>query len=92
MTVAERANTRTVKREVYVDLFGPTTGDVIRLADTALRIKITDDWSGGQSKDLRGAGETVRGRRAGARSTVRNSRPPAARPRPFASGPFAGRE
>ncbi|MGJ3561337.1 urease subunit beta [Streptomyces sp. INA 01156] len=52
MTVAERKNTRTIEREVYVDLFGPTTGDEIRLADTALRIKVTDDWSGGLSKDL----------------------------------------
>ncbi|MFF8989317.1 urease subunit alpha [Streptomyces sp. NPDC014983] len=42
-----RKSTRTIKREVYVDLFGPTTGDEIRLADTALRIKVTDDWSGG---------------------------------------------
>lgn len=52
-TVAERKNTRTIEREVYVDLFGPTTGDEIRLADTALRIKVTDDWSGGLSKDRR---------------------------------------
>jgi len=51
MTVAERKNTRTTEREVYVDLFGPTTGDEIRLADTALRIRVTDDWSGGLSKD-----------------------------------------
>ncbi|MER6010953.1 urease subunit alpha [Streptomyces bluensis] len=49
--MAERKNTRTIKREDYVDLFGPTTGDEIRLADTALRIKVTDDWSGGLSKD-----------------------------------------
>ncbi|MER5756730.1 urease subunit alpha [Streptomyces sp. NPDC002088] len=50
--MAERKNTRTTKREDYVDLFGPTTGDEIRLADTALRIKVTDDWSGGLTKDL----------------------------------------
>nr|WP_306969963.1 urease subunit alpha [Streptomyces afghaniensis] len=49
--MAERTNTRTTEREVYVDLFGPTTGDEIRLADTALRIKVTDDWSGGLGKD-----------------------------------------
>ncbi|MCL2553183.1 MAG: urease subunit alpha [Actinomycetia bacterium] len=36
-----------MKRELYVDLFGPTTGDEIRLADTVLRIKVSDDWSGG---------------------------------------------
>lgn len=48
--MAERGSTRTIKRQMYVDLFGPTTGDEIRLADTALRIKVTDDWSGGLSK------------------------------------------
>ncbi|MFE7618376.1 urease subunit alpha, partial [Streptomyces sp. NPDC057496] len=50
--MAERKNTRTTAREDYVDLFGPTTGDEIRLADTALSIRITDDWSGGLGKDL----------------------------------------
>ncbi|MET9922392.1 urease subunit alpha [Streptomyces sp. NPDC006435] len=50
--MTERKNTRTTAREDYVDLFGPTTGDEIRLADTALSIRITDDWSGGLGKDL----------------------------------------
>ncbi|MEK2476029.1 urease subunit alpha [Streptomyces noursei] len=34
-------------RADYADLFGPTEGDCIRLADTRLRIEITEDWSGG---------------------------------------------
>ncbi|MFI2187381.1 urease subunit alpha [Streptomyces sioyaensis] len=34
-------------RAAYADRFGPTTRDRIRLADTALQIKIEDDWSGG---------------------------------------------
>ncbi|MFI6765385.1 urease subunit alpha [Streptomyces sp. NPDC050355] len=34
-------------RADYADLFGPTKGDCIRLADTQLRIEITEDWSGG---------------------------------------------
>ncbi len=34
-------------RAVYADLFGPTTGDRIRLADTDLLIEIEDDLSGG---------------------------------------------
>jgi urease subunit alpha len=34
-------------RSRYADLFGPTTGDRIRLADTDLLIEITEDRSGG---------------------------------------------
>ncbi len=36
-----------LSRERYAALFGPTTGDRIRLADTDLLIEITDDRSGG---------------------------------------------
>jgi urease subunit alpha len=36
-----------LSREHYADLFGPTTGDRIRLADTDLLIEITEDRSGG---------------------------------------------
>jgi urease subunit alpha len=34
-------------RDEYNDRFGPTTGDRIRLADTNLRIEVTEDWCGG---------------------------------------------
>lgn len=36
-----------LSRERYADLYGPTTGDRIRLADTDLLIEITEDRSGG---------------------------------------------
>ncbi|MER6291660.1 urease subunit alpha [Streptomyces althioticus] len=36
-----------ISREAYADLFGPTTGDRIRLADTDLLIEIEEDRSGG---------------------------------------------
>lgn len=36
-----------LSRERYADLFGPTTGDRIRLADTDLLVEITEDRSGG---------------------------------------------
>jgi urease subunit alpha len=36
-----------LSRARYADLFGPTTGDRIRLADTDLMIEITEDRSGG---------------------------------------------
>ena len=37
----------TLSRSRYAGLFGPTTGDRIRLADTDLLIEITEDRSGG---------------------------------------------
>ncbi|MFG2334484.1 urease subunit alpha [Streptomyces sp. NPDC048604] len=37
-------------RAVYADLFGPTTGDRIRLADTDLLIEIEEDRSGGPGR------------------------------------------
>ncbi|MFI1159003.1 urease subunit alpha [Streptomyces sioyaensis] len=37
-------------RQAYVDLFGPTAGDRIRLADTDLVIEITEDRSGGPGR------------------------------------------
>src|SRR5258705_8405066 len=37
----------TLSRERYAQLFGPTTGDKIRLADTDLFVEITEDRSGG---------------------------------------------
>jgi urease subunit alpha len=36
-----------LSRPDYTDLYGPTTGDRVRLADTALRIEITEDWAAG---------------------------------------------
>ena len=36
-----------LSRERYAALFGPTTGDRIRLADTDLFVEITEDRSGG---------------------------------------------
>ncbi|OBB55682.1 urease subunit alpha [Mycobacterium sp. 852013-51886_SCH5428379] len=39
-----------LSRDRYADLFGPTTGDRIRLADTDLLIEITDDLSGGPGR------------------------------------------
>lgn len=39
-----------LSRERYADRFGPTTGDRIRLADTDLRIEVTEDWCGGPGR------------------------------------------
>ena len=37
-------------RPRYAALFGPTTGDRIRLADTDLFVEITEDRSGGPGR------------------------------------------
>lgn len=51
-------------RADYADLFGPTTGDRVRLADTNLRIEITDDWAGGPGRSgdeaVFGGGKVIR--------------------------------
>ncbi|MYR05413.1 urease subunit alpha [Gordonia sp. SID5947] len=40
----------TLGRDRYAQLFGPTTGDRIRLADTNLLIEVTEDRSGGPGR------------------------------------------
>jgi urease subunit alpha len=51
-------------REQYADRFGPTRGDRIRLADTNLRIEVTEDWCGGPDHSgnevVFGGGKVVR--------------------------------
>ena len=39
-----------LSRERYAQLYGPTTGDRVRLADTDLTIEVTDDLSGGPGR------------------------------------------
>ncbi|MFF9482797.1 urease subunit alpha [Streptomyces sp. NPDC014733] len=51
-------------RADYADRFGPTVRDRIRLADTALKIKIEADWSGGPGRSgnemVFGGGKVIR--------------------------------
>ncbi|MGW6390354.1 urease subunit alpha [Streptomyces sp. NPDC055103] len=51
-------------RAVYADLFGPTTGDRVRLADTDLLVEIEEDRSGGPGRAgdeaVFGGGKVVR--------------------------------
>ncbi|MGW3121046.1 urease subunit alpha [Streptomyces sp. NPDC001107] len=53
-----------ISRAVYADLFGPTTGDRIRLADTDLIVEIEEDRSGGPSlagdEAVFGGGKVIR--------------------------------
>ena len=47
-------------RERYAALFGPTTGDRIRLADTDLWIEVTEDRSGPGDEAIFGGGKVIR--------------------------------
>src|SRR4051795_7375324 len=67
-----------IKRSVYADMFGPTTGDKVRLADTALYIEIEKDFTiygeevkfGGGKVIRDGMGQSQRSRAEGAVDTV----------------------
>ncbi|MFF5452468.1 urease subunit alpha [Streptomyces sp. NPDC012950] len=62
-----------LRRAVYADLFGPTTGDRIRLADTDLLVEIEEDRSGGPGRAgeeaVFGGGKVVRESMGQARTT-----------------------
>jgi urease subunit alpha len=62
-----------LSRARYAELFGPTTGDRIRLADTDLLIEITDDRSGGPGRAgdeaVFGGGKVLRESMGQARAT-----------------------
>src|SRR3979411_547777 len=67
-----------IKRSVYADMFGPTTGDRVRLADTDLIIEVEKDRTiygeevkfGGGKVIRDGMGQSQVGRADGAADTV----------------------
>src|SRR5712691_11572399 len=67
-----------IKRAVYADMFGPTTGDRVRLADTDLIIEVEKDFTvygeevkfGGGKVIRDGMGQSQRSRSEGAVDTV----------------------
>jgi len=54
----------TIPRRAYAEMFGPTTGDRVRLADTKLVIEVEDDFTlraGGYGEEVKfGGGKTIR--------------------------------
>ncbi|WP_431964714.1 urease subunit alpha [Actinacidiphila sp. bgisy160] len=62
-----------IPRAVYADLFGPTTGDRVRLADTDLLIEVERDLSGGADGSgdevVFGGGKVIRESMGQARAT-----------------------
>src|SRR5437660_8833434 len=49
-----------IKRSVYADMFGPTTGDRVRLADTDLIIEVEKDFTGYGDEITFGGGKVIR--------------------------------
>ncbi len=54
----------TIGRRAYAEMFGPTVGDRVRLADTALLVEVEDDFTlraGGYGEEVKfGGGKTIR--------------------------------
>ena len=54
----------TIQRRAYAEMFGPTTGDRVRLADTDLIIEVEADYTlraGGYGEEVKfGGGKTIR--------------------------------
>ena len=68
-----------LSRAVYADLFGPTTGDRIRLADTDLLIEVEKDLSGGPGSSgdevVFGGGKVIRESMGQSRATRADGTP-----------------
>ncbi|SVE57971.1 uncharacterized protein METZ01_LOCUS510825, partial [marine metagenome] len=50
----------TIPRKTYTDMFGPTTGDKVRLADTELWIKVEKDFTTYGDEVKFGGGKVIR--------------------------------
>ena len=54
----------TIQRRAYAEIFGPTVGDRVRLADTELIIEVEQDYTlraGGYGEEVKfGGGKTIR--------------------------------
>lgn len=49
-----------ISRQAYADMFGPTTGDKVRLADTELWIEVEDDLTTYGEEVKFGGGKVIR--------------------------------
>ena len=52
--------TAKISRRVYADMFGPTTGDRVRLADTDLIIEVEKDFTTYGEEVKFGGGKVIR--------------------------------
>jgi len=60
-----------ISRQKYADLYGPTTGDRVRLADTELIIEVEDDYTTYGDESKFGGGKTLRDGMGQASGTTR---------------------
>ena len=51
---------RTISREKYAAMYGPTTGDQVRLGDTDLWIEVSADLTAGGEEAVFGGGKSIR--------------------------------
>ena len=51
---------KTISRQAYADMFGPTTGDRVRLADTELWIEVEKDFTTYGDEVKFGGGKVIR--------------------------------
>ncbi len=66
----------TMKRAAYADMFGPTTGDKVRLADTNLIIEVEKDFTVYGEEVKFGGGKVIRDGMGQSQTTrARGSRP-----------------
>ena len=63
-----------IKRSVYADMFGPTTGDRVRLADTDLIIEVEKDFTSYGEEVKFGGGKVIRDGMARAKSPTSRAR------------------
>ena len=49
-----------ISRKIYADMYGPTTGDKVRLADTELFIELEDDLTNYGDEVKFGGGKVIR--------------------------------
>ncbi len=64
----------TMPRRAYAGMFGPTTGDRVRLADTDLVIEVEKDFTTYGEEVKFGGGKVIRDGRGRARSPTRRAR------------------
>ena len=50
----------TISRKAYADMFGPTTGDKVRLGDTELFIEVEQDFTSYGDEVKFGGGKVIR--------------------------------
>ncbi|MFP6834144.1 MAG: urease subunit alpha, partial [Porticoccaceae bacterium] len=51
---------RSISRQAYAEMFGPTTGDKLRLADTELFLQVEKDFTQYGDEVKFGGGKTIR--------------------------------